>query len=141
MSNQNAEKVLVNAGLKKTRARIYVLDKISASQWALSHKELEDNAPQELDRVTIYRTLNTFEEQGIIHKILGEEGISHFAMCAHSCGHKHHEDNHVHFHCNKCKKIYCLEDFNVSNITAPPKFVIQKSDLKLEGTCGSCNNN
>lgn len=138
MSQHHFEHLLEEKGLKKTKARLYVLEKISISKWALSHKELEDTAPEELDRVTIYRTLNTFEEQGLIHKILNEEGTSYFAMCAHTCDHHHHLDNHVHFHCLACKKIYCLDDFNVSNISVPNDFKVQKSDLKLEGTCSGC---
>ena len=138
MSQHDLEHLLQEAGLKKTKARLYVLGKIADSKWALSHKELEDLAPKELDRVTIYRTLNSFEEQGIIHKILNDEGTSHFAMCAHTCDHHHHHDNHVHFHCSNCKKIYCLDDFNVSNISVPQGFKVKTSDLKLEGNCAEC---
>ena len=42
---------------------------------ALSHGNLEKTLGQKYDRVTIYRTLKTFVEKGILHKVLDEDGL------------------------------------------------------------------
>lgn len=139
MLSQELEQVLNKASLRITKARLFVLAQLTASKWALAHKELEESAPKELDRVTIYRTLNTFEELGLIHKILNEDGTAHFAMCAHTCSHSHHQDNHVHFHCSTCKKIYCLDDYNLNGVKVPSGFAVASSDLRMDGLCSTCS--
>lgn len=137
--NKEIENILSNNGLRKTTARLFILQYLKNSEFAISHKKLEEQAPKEIDRVTIYRTLNSFEEKGIIHKVLDDDGTSHFAMCSHSCDHHDHHDNHIHFHCQSCKKIYCLADFNVKGIEMPAGFSIIQTDLKIEGLCNACN--
>ena len=133
------EKILSENGLRKTSARLFVLESLSNSDFALSHKDLEEYSPKDLDRVTLYRTLNSFEEKGLVHKVLDEEGTSHFAMCSHKCDHHDHNDNHIHFHCQSCKKIYCLDDFDVKGIEIPTGFNIINTDLKIDGLCKSCS--
>lgn len=133
------EDILSKNGLRKTETRLFILNELSSSKSALSHKDLEENSPSGIDRVTIYRSLNSFEEKGIIHKVLDDEGTSHFAMCSHKCDHHDHQDNHIHFHCQNCKKIYCLDEFNVKGIEIPTGFSVMKTDLKIEGLCTHCS--
>jgi len=136
--NEKAENILSENGLRKTSARLFILQHLINSDFAVSHKVLEENAPKDIDRVTIYRSLNSFEEKGIVHKILDEEGTSHFAMCSHSCDHHDHQDNHIHFHCKTCKKIYCLDDFTLKGIEMPSGFSVINTNLKIDGLCKEC---
>ena len=132
------EDILKEYGLKKTQARTLILECLQSKEYALSHKDLEEALSNELDRVTIYRTLNSFEEKGIVHKVLNEDGVSYYAVCQNNCDHHHHHDNHIHFHCISCRKIYCLSDFNLSGIKIPAGFSIKDTDLKIEGLCKHC---
>ena len=138
MNEEELENILKTNDLRKTKARLYILGIIKTSEWALSHKEIEENAPKSIDRVTIYRTLNSFEKKGMIHKILDIDGISHFAMCKHTCSTEKHIDNHVHFHCVSCKKIYCLEEYDLRSIKIPTNFIPLNTYVKIDGNCNTC---
>ena len=69
---KNVEKLILEAGLRPTKARVAVLATISHATAALSHAEilnlLEGN--KEFDRVTIYRVLDWLHQHKLIHKIL-----------------------------------------------------------------------
>lgn len=54
-------------------------------------------------RVTIYRILNIFCKDGIIHRILGDDRKFYFASCM-NCSEKTHRHYHFHFKCMACRK-------------------------------------
>ena len=87
--------------LRHTGCREDILDILHNRDSALSHGDLENGLKDLYDRVTIYRTLKTFVDKGIIHKVLDEEGLR-YALCKEVChDHDHHHD-HVHFKCQLC---------------------------------------
>ncbi|MFW5700869.1 MAG: Fur family transcriptional regulator, partial [Cyclobacteriaceae bacterium] len=101
----SAEKLLKGHKVGVTDIRRKVLDLIIERNYALSHQDLTNQLPENIDRVTLYRTLHTFEDAGLVHKIIDEDGVSRYAMCR-DCNHHEHNDNHAHFHCIKCGKIF-----------------------------------
>ncbi|WP_435524357.1 Fur family transcriptional regulator [Chryseobacterium indoltheticum] len=56
---------------------------------------------------TIYRVLNRFCEDGILHRIVAEDGKQYFAVCI-KCDEKKLTDHHFHFRCTQCETIECL---------------------------------
>jgi len=60
-----AENILKSNGLRKTHIRLEMLQIFMGSNHALSVNDLEKNLKASHDRVTIYRALNSFEENGI----------------------------------------------------------------------------
>jgi Fe2+ or Zn2+ uptake regulation protein len=90
-----------------------------------------------LDRVTIYRILQGFCDDGIIHKIASESGKTHYALC-HNCNHEKHNDNHLHFHCLGCNNIFCLEAPAI--ITSLPKgYEARSVSCVVSGYCCNCS--
>ena len=77
---------------------------------ALSHGEIEKKVGEQFDRVTIYRTLQTFLDKGIIHDIPTADNFIQYALCRDNCSAGHHHDHHVHFVCEQCGNTICLED-------------------------------
>jgi Fur family ferric uptake transcriptional regulator len=55
--------------LSITESRQRILGLFLKSDGALSHADIEKRIADGIDRVTIYRTLQIFEEKGIIHNI------------------------------------------------------------------------
>jgi len=49
--------------------------------------------------------------EGVIHKIVNVDGVVKYAGC-HSFTVKHNQ-NHIHFSCQKCKSVACLEDIEL----------------------------
>ena len=61
--------ILKHNHLSVTESRKKILDLFLANIGALAHGDIEKNTGEQFDRVTIYRTLQTFVDKGIIHTI------------------------------------------------------------------------
>ena len=94
------ENRLERQGIKPTAMRLLVLEYLLQQKAAVSLKEVED-AFEKADRITLYRTLKTFEEKGLVHHVEDGSGATKYALCEEGCQCAP-EDLHVHFHCNSC---------------------------------------
>jgi Fur family ferric uptake transcriptional regulator len=140
MTSLDPNKILLDSKLKQTRPRLLVLDQIIGNDAAVSQPDLEKKLGTEVDRVTLYRTLSTFEEKGILHRIMDEGGTANFAICHSNCSAEHHHDEHLHFNCTNCKKVYCL-DIQIPKTILPRGFTVDSVQLMAKGTCESCSRN
>lgn len=89
------------------------------------------------DRVTLYRTLKTFEQKGLIHSIC-ESNTTKYALCKDACEAGMHHDEHLHFFCTECKETSCLEAVDLSAIKLPAGFVLQEFHFSARGICAQC---
>ncbi len=135
----NYKQILKDHDLRVTQTRLDILTFISEKEATVSQSELESHLEAEIDRVTIYRTLNTFEKSGLIHKVVTEESGTQFALCHHDCHEEEHNDDHVHFSCVNCGTTVCLHDIMVPQVKLPDTFVLQNANLMLSGICNNCN--
>lgn len=133
------EDILRDHELKATPQRISVLKAFLTKNKVLALPELSKSLGKEFDRITLYRTLNTFEEHGLIHKIPDKTGNVTYALCRHDSIHHSHDDNHVHFKCTKCNLTVCLEEVEIPFIKVPSKYKPEKYNFLIEGHCESCN--
>lgn len=124
-------------GLKATPARLKVLEALQKSHQAFSHTELEATFSK-VDRITLYRVLKDFEEAGMVHKIIDFEGVTRFAVCKHSCPDTTHSEEHVHFNCQKCQKMYCLEKVTTPLVKLPKGFTAAGMTTIVHGVCDAC---
>jgi len=99
---------LAAKGVKPTAMRLLVMDVLSKQDAAISLSELESSFAK-ADRITLYRTLKTFETHNLIHRVDDGTGALKYALCIDGCE-CHLKDLHVHFHCTTCKRTYCLAD-------------------------------
>lgn len=136
--NNNFEALLEKHHLKKTGPRLKVLSMLSAKNVATSQPDLE-GVMSDIDRVTLYRILNAFEEKGIIHKVFDLNGTANYAMCSSDCGEDHHHDEHLHFNCTQCKSVYCLDDLHLPAIALPKGFKLAGFTLYASGLCPDCS--
>ncbi len=140
MSNTaHIESLLTNHHVRKTKIRVAVLDLFLNNPYALAHAEIEQRIG-EFDRVTIYRTLKSFEEQGLIHRVIDDSGAMKFAICSptSNCQEHHHQDQHIHFSCTNCGKTFCLDTVPFPAIQLPPGYHFAKLDLLAQGICKHC---
>jgi Fur family ferric uptake transcriptional regulator len=84
MKYSDYKKLLKNHRLRITDCRIDVLEKFHNTDHALSFKDLEDEL-KDYDRVTLYRTLNSFIDQGLLHRIPNDSGVAAYGLCKWSC--------------------------------------------------------
>jgi len=123
---------------RNTPAKSTILTLLKDAGTALSQDMIEDKVKGEMDRVTIYRVLNSFCEDGITHRILADNGKYYFALCL-NCGEDKHEHNHDHFHfrCTKCEKVECLGE--EVTLTLPQGYVKQTISSWVTGYCNNCS--
>ena len=134
---EKAHKILKDASLRVTPVRQQVLDLILTSEVALSSQDIEARL-QEVDRITLYRTLKTFEKKGIIHEAIDGTNKTKYAMCIDDCSEHHHHDSHAHFHCESCGKTVCVEDVKIPQVQLPEHLKIRQTNIILQGECDQC---
>lgn len=130
--------ILKKNQLSITDGRKKILDLFINSEGALSHADIEKETEGAFDRVTVYRTLQTFVEKGIIHHIPTTDNSILYALCREECEAGHHHDNHVHFVCDDCNKTVCLDEVTVPRVKLPKGFVPKQTEVVVKGICDDC---
>lgn len=136
--NQRIIALLEEHSLRKTPVRAKVLEIFLNREEALSHSDVEDYFDQ-IDRITLYRTLKTFEDKGLIHKAIDGGDKIKYALCHHGCDEHEHHDAHAHFHCDDCGKTFCLDEVEAPAVQAPGKFKVATTHLVMTGKCETCS--
>ena len=136
MKIKELEQLLSARQIKPTAMRLLVLEYLQQQNAAVSLKEVED-AFEKADRITLYRTLKTFEEKGMIHHIEDGSGATKYALCEEGCACAP-EDLHVHFHCTSCQKTFCLPKVAIPAFQLPGSFSLQEINLTAKGVCAEC---
>jgi Fur family ferric uptake transcriptional regulator len=137
--DQKVIQILEGSELRKTNIRKEVLQLfIEQKGKALSSREIEESLDHP-DRITLYRTLKTFEQSGVIHQAVDGSGTAKYALCSEDCDLHEHHDEHAHFHCLKCGKTVCLPGHFESQINLPEGYKVEHTHLVLEGECKECN--
>ncbi|QIP11481.1 transcriptional repressor [Spirosoma aureum] len=134
-----AAKTLKDFNLRHTNGREEVLDLFLNAGHALAHNDVENGLGPDHDRVTIYRTLRTFLDKGLLHKVLDDEGGTKYALCRETCAHGHHHHDHVHFKCEACGQTTCLDQVRIPTIALPEGYNRKEMNLLIQGVCLDCN--
>lgn len=121
---------------RNTPAKQAVLDLLKHTDKALSHDTIEAQIGMEINRATVYRILNQFCEDGLVHTIVAEDGKQYFAACT-DCRGKHTPHNHIHFRCTHCDTLVCLPE--KVNFSLPEGYRVQEVSCVLTGTCMDCS--
>ncbi len=134
MTSKFIEEKLLKKNTNPTSMRILVYDYLSKQSVALSLAEIDDNF-EYADRSTIYRTLKTFEEKGVVHSIQ-ENNTTKYMLCSDECNEDHHKDWHLHFYCHICEQTTCREDIVVPKVEGD--FIIEEIRFFAKGICENC---
>ncbi len=131
-----AEEAIRATGARMTRPRIMVLAILLQAERALTHTEVESRLPRatDVDRVTIYRVLEWLTEQGLAHKIAGDDRVWRFNAAGHA-----HKGPHAHFKCSDCGEVICLEEASTKpEVKLPTGYKQQQVELTIKGLCADC---
>jgi Fur family ferric uptake transcriptional regulator len=139
LEKENIAEVLGSHQLRATNIRIAVFEIFQKTEFALNHREIKEKLKQSVDRVTLFRTLNSFIEKNIIHKITDDDGGARYALCdLDKCTIDGHNDIHVHFKCQVCGKIFCVRTNKYYYPELPRSFKVTEWKLTAKGICSSC---
>lgn len=130
--------ILKSSQLSITENRLKILEFFQKQNKALSHADIEKLSGKNFDRVTIYRTLQTFVDKGIIHTIPTADNSIMYALCKEACSEGHHHDDHVHFLCDECGTAYCLDNVTIPSVVIPKGFSVHQTNVLVNGVCKNC---
>jgi Fur family ferric uptake transcriptional regulator len=121
---------------RKTTTQQAVLSVLTSKRRAMSQDAIMRQLDVDADRATIYRILNRFCEDEIVHKIVADDGKQYFAVCT-----KGDETvirgNHFHFRCTKCETIECLS--SLVEYSVPENYKVESLNCVLVGICKDCS--
>ena len=135
MEAQSAAEVLKIYSQRTTEKRLAILELLMAETKAFALSEIEHQLAINIDRVTIYRTLNTFEAVGLVVKMVDHQGTSLYMF-----NHKKHGtlSTHPHLRCKECGKITCLPSLPETYLDGLKKYRIDEMYFLMEGVCEDC---
>jgi Fur family transcriptional regulator, peroxide stress response regulator len=124
------------AGIKLTHQRLEIFKELMVVRDHPSaesiHKKLQEKLPM-IAIDTVYRTLTTFDELGLVKKlhVMNERTLFDTNL-----------EIHHHFICTRCKKVEDIywSDFDKTMLPAMVEKIgkIQSRHLELHGVCNSC---
>jgi Fe2+ or Zn2+ uptake regulation protein len=128
---------LSQQGYKLTRQRKAVIEVVAHAHTRLSAADVFAQAQQacpDLGLTTVYRTLEIFEQMGVIKRMHLDDGCEGFALASATHGH--------HLICSRCQETIEFEDCNVTvllkRVSEKTGFTIQQHWLELVGLCPKC---
>jgi len=132
-----ARDMLKGAGLYCTKARMAVLEVLMESPSPLAQDQIAGQpAAGTFDKVTIYRTLESLTQAGLVHRAFMHSRAWHFELADH-CTEK---QCHPHFTCVGCGTTQCLTDTSLPMAKIPHEgFVVNRQQVRLEGLCPQCS--
>lgn len=125
------------AGLKATVARARVLELLRTAAQPLSHGDIDARLAagvSPLDRVTLYRVLDSLVTAGLALKAVDARGVFRFSAAQTRVVH----DSHAHFRCEDCGGVFCLDAPPPVAPRLPDGFRLHGAELDLHGTCARC---
>ncbi len=123
-------------GLRSTVPRQKLFTALKAADEPLSHKEIV-NACADIDRVTIYRTIETFISIEVV-KVVHIGWKKRYELTDLFSPHHHH------FRCTICHTLSHISDDVLENairiMSMEHDFVVTSHQFEIEGICSNCKN-
>jgi Fur family peroxide stress response transcriptional regulator len=133
---KHLKKICAEAGIKLTHQRLEVFNEMLSVGNHPSAEEIHKRLQTRLPTIaidTVYRTLTTFDDLGIIKKLhlMNEKTLFDANL-----------DQHHHFICTRCKAVEDIYWPEFDNTNLPALFqklgTIQSRHLELHGLCKNC---
>ena len=136
-NNVNTKLILSKHGISRTKFRSDLLSLFYIER-SLTVEGILQYFKNTIDKVTVYRSLESFETRGLIHKVPDIKNLKRYSLCVEQeCSIDSHNHNHGHFICHTCNQTFCMRDVNLPIITSKD-FYIQELKLIAEGYCQDC---
>lgn len=138
---ETIEAQLEQHGIRPTAMRLLIYKFLAKQENTVTLTDIE-KVLTSADRTTLYRTMKTFDEHGIVHQIDDGTGITKYALCEEGClCDVNKDDLHLHFHCTNCNETVCLTDYKIPQISLPSDYKANDVNLVVKGICEKCSGN
>jgi len=134
--DDKARHILREAGLYCTEARVAILKVLLEATSPLRQDQIGSRLESRaLNKVTVYRTLDSLTEAGRVHRAYMQNRAWHFELADH-CSEK---QCHPHFTCTNCGVTRCMTDVSLPMATITQKgYILSRQQVRLEGLCPAC---
>lgn len=128
--------ILKENELKITQNRLDVLSVFLCSEKAFSLLDLEKILGDKHDRSSIFRSLQTYTERGLLEKFCNSSGTAVYTLNLHqpNC------DGKSHFKCKDCETVVSLPNLPEEYLQFLGNHKIETMNVLIEGTCEKCQN-
>jgi Fur family transcriptional regulator, ferric uptake regulator len=133
----SAGRLLRAAGIRPTPKRVAVLAELTREPDDVTAQTLHGRLQKRGERLglaTVYRTLQTFAEAGLVDTLSHNPG----EVCYRRCGDEHHH----HLVCSQCHRVVevaeCRLDGWLARVSASHGFVATAHRLEIDGLCAAC---
>lgn len=128
--------ILKENGYSVTRARIFVCELLWRKEPQSMH-DLVEQLDGKIDRASLYRTVQLFEQLGIVHRVY--MGWKYKVELSDMLAHHHH-----HVSCMECGRVVpMVEEHHIEHlikaIAARYDFVPVSHQLEIQGLCKKCS--
>ena len=132
--------ILSKNGISRTKFRTQLLSLFLDSQRSLSIDDILKCFKHSINKVTVYRSLDSFENKGLIHKVPDSNNLKRYSLSKeNACNSNSYK--HGHFICYSCSQTFCIQDVKSPEITPLKGFDVKELKLILEGYCRDCKIN
>jgi len=130
----------MKSAARNTPAKRFVVAHITKSHKAISQRDLQESPDNIYDRVTLYRVLERLVNEGVLHRATDRSGVIRYALCNHDHKGENCKHHHIHFHCDKCDEVSCLDNI-IPGFQLPEGYIIDQVLFTIAGTCKNCSVN
>jgi Fe2+ or Zn2+ uptake regulation protein len=136
---EDFKEILRKSGYKATPSRLAILEILKRAKNPISAQDIIDALPSNTDQATVYRTLKSLNEKGIIKPIDLRHNHAHYELT--------NTDEHHHLICLRCGRV---EEVHHCNIETTQETILRSSKhfaeikqhaLEFYGICKSCAKN
>lgn len=132
-----ARKLLKDAGLRSTPARISVINALKHTTKPQTHAELADVlVPLGFDKATVFRNLTDLTEAELVIRTELGDHVWRFELRDPS----HDRSSHPHFVCIDCGSVSCIEEMALPSQAVRRSLNIARiSEVLVKGHCAACD--
>ncbi len=138
VASRNLRDRLLAVGQRITSQRDLIADILERARRPLTASEVLKRATQtdpSIGRATVFRTLQTFQEIGIVTHVTLSGNQSGYLLCAVA-------DHHHHLICKVCDTVVDLEEADVApflaHIESKHRFQVDHASFDIYGICAHC---
>lgn len=138
MRHCDSKELLKSRHIRITERKLAILQSILTSSTPVNASELHGlvSSALRMDLATVYRTLSSFREKGLVREITDDTGTLYYEIAC------LHNPVHPHFKCLRCRKISCLEFLDHTSALSMTRFArdceITDISITLSGICREC---
>jgi len=131
-----ARQMLLRAKLYRTEARVAILQVLIQAARPLRQDQIaEQLTARAMNKATVYRTLQSLIEVGLVHRAFTYGRAAYFELADHCT----EQQCHPHFTCTSCGVTHCLMDVLLPMAKVSQRgFVVNRQQVRLEGLCPTC---